>query len=214
MKFATYIVILLVFAVVQGFQLRPHSLNRRQAGGQPMPVLRKSDHDIDPANNIAISTRQSALSSARKFLQVFLSLGITNFIADMVNKKAAFAKTTTEEDFIDALATMIVAQRVIEPTNVYVDVQAYDSARSNIKYILNQLQLQKKVSELVQNSIDFTEDMDSIEAAQEAGNRLANTAMQYDSSVYTCVFIPSDGGQIPPNAEKYRREALNYYQSF
>eukprot|EP01031_Cornospumella_fuschlensis_P036383 gene36383-44135_t len=149
MKFATYIVIILIFAVVvQGFHLRPYSLKRRQAGGKPLSVLRKSDHDVDPANNIAISTRQSALSSARKFLQVVLSLGITNFVADMVNKKAAFAKTATEEDFIDALATMIVAQRVIEPTNVYVEVQAYDSARSNIKYILNQLQLQKKVSEL------------------------------------------------------------------
>jgi hypothetical protein len=64
-----------------------------------------------------------------------------------------------------------------------------------LQFILNQLQLQKRLTLLIQNSIDFCDDMDAIDQAQEAGNRLTNTLIQYDSTVYTCVFIPSDDGQ-------------------
>ena len=64
-----------------------------------------------------------------------------------------------------------------------------------LQFILNQLQLQKRLTLLIQNSIDFCDDMDAIDQAQEAGNRLTNTLIQFDSTVYTCVFIPSDDGQ-------------------
>jgi hypothetical protein len=177
-------------------------------------VCRLAPNDIDPANDVVLSPKTTAVSGYKNFMKVLLSLGLGNFLINNFSIKPVQAKVSSEEDFIDALTTMILADKVIDPTNKYVDVQAYDSARSNIKYILNQLQLQKKVTELVQNSIDFSDDMDAIEAAQEAGNRITNTAMQYDSSVYTCVFIPSDDGTIPPSAEKYRKEAINYYKSF
>lgn len=131
-----------------------------------------------------------------------------------LNRLAVKAKASSLEDFLGPLATMIVAKQVMEPTKAYVERQAYDAARSNIKYILNDLQLQKQVLNLVQNSIDFVDDMDAIDAAQEAGNRVANTAIQYDSTVYTCVFIPSDDGTVPPSAEKYRTQAYNFYTAF
>lgn len=125
--------------------------------------------------------------------------------------QSAQAKTVTEDDFIQALSTMIVCKKVISPTKDYVTVAAYDAARSNIQYVLNQLQLQKSVTTLMQNSIDFNDDMDAIEAAQEAGNSIANTAIQFDSTVYTCVFIPSDDGTVPPSAVKYRKQANDFY---
>jgi hypothetical protein len=67
------------------------------------------------------------------------------------------------------------------------------------------------VTVLVQSSIDFGDDMDAIENAQEAAGKISNTAIQYDSTVYTCVFIPSDDGTVPPNAEKYRKQAVDFY---
>jgi intergrase/recombinase len=128
--------------------------------------------------------------------------------------KIAPTFAASEDDYIDALATMIEAKVIITPTKQAFTTQAYDKARTNIQYILDQLKLQKKVQMLLRNSIDFCDDSDVIEEAQEAANRLTNTAMQYDSSIYTCVFIPSEDGSIPPSAEKYRTEASNYYTLF
>eukprot|EP01038_Epipyxis_sp_PR26KG_P009474 gene9474-12763_t len=130
------------------------------------------------------------------------------------NSAQAAVGVVTEEVFLDAIATLIVAKFVMKPTKQFVEVQSYDKARTNISYILKQLQLQKKVTVLVQNSIDFCDDMDLIDQAQEAGNRVTNTAIQYDSTVYTCVFIPSDDGEIPPNAIKYRKQSVDFYNSF
>ena len=93
------------------------------------------------------------------------------------------------------LAVLLEARRIIEPTLVFTENQAYDNSRTNAQYILNQLQLQKNVKNLVTSSIDFCDDSDAIEEGQEAGNRLTNTLIQYDSSIYTCIFIPSDDGK-------------------
>ena len=127
-----------------------------------------------------------------------------------------FPRTTRAESvqvdesvFIDALATLAEAKLIMEPTKRYVE-----NAKTNIKFILNQLQLDRKVSLLIRNSVDFTDDSDAIDAAGEAGNRLTNTAMQYDSTVYTCVFIPTVNGEIPPSAEKYRKQANDFYDQF
>lgn len=149
------------------------------------------------------------LSANRWTSKAILPLFLT-----ILSGSKADAKVAKEDDFIDNLASLMVAKEVMAPTKKYVEAQAYDSARSNIKYILNDLQLQKQVTSLIQNSIDFCDDYDAIEVAQEAGNRVANTAIQYDSTVYTCVFIPSDDGTVPPNAEKYRNQAFNFYSAF
>ena len=85
----------------------------------------------------------------------------------------------------------------------------YDFARTNVNYCLNQLQLSKALSTVIQGSIDFCDDADAIEAASEASQTIANTAVQLDSTIYTCVFIPSEDGEIPPNAEKYRKQVIN-----
>lgn len=53
-----------------------------------------------------------------------------------------------------------------------------------------------------------------MEEAEEAGSRLANTLTQYDSTLYTCVFIPTVNGEVPPSAEKYRKQARGFYDQF
>jgi hypothetical protein len=77
----------------------------------------------------------------------------------------------TEDEYISSLATMIEAKAIIQPTLDYVEFQSYDNARTNAQYILNQLQFQKNVKNLIQSSIDFCDDMDVIEEAQDAANR-------------------------------------------
>lgn len=103
---------------------------------------------------------------------------------------------SAKDQFIDALATLILAKKVIEPTQNYVLIQKYDNARSNLQYVLNQLQLQKKVTYLLRNSVDYCDDIDAVEAAGEAGNRLTNTVLSFDNTVYTCVFIPTDSDDL------------------
>lgn len=113
--------------------------------------------------------------------------------------------------FINSLATVIEAREVLKPVVGFVDVQAYDNARTNIKYTVNQLRLQKTLDALVQNSLDFSDDADAIDAAADASTRIANTAQQLDSTVYTLVFIPSEDGIPPPSAEKYVKQSKDFY---
>lgn len=126
----------------------------------------------------------------------------------------ARAATTVDEDaFIDSLSTLILVKKIIEPTKKFIYLQAYDNARTNIRYTLNQLFLQKKVDLLIKSSIDFSDDMDSIDAAQDAGSKLTNTLLQFDNTAYTCIFIPSDDGTVPPSADKYRKQANDFYDT-
>ena len=160
---------------------------------------------------IHLKMSESSVTSIRKWSMPNLKLLSVLFIPLLQSNKAIASDL---DSFIGSLAIMMEARTLISPTNQYVEIQAYDNVRNNCQYILNQLQFQKNVKNLIQQSIDFCDDMDAIEQAQEAGNRITNTVMQYDSSVYTCIFIPSDDGSVPPSAVKYRNEAQNYYKSF
>jgi len=79
----------------------------------------------------------------------------------------------------------MVTKAVLKPVQKYVVDTKYDFARTNVNYCLNQLQLAKAVKAVIQGSIDFCEDGDAIEAAYEASQTIANTAVQLDSTIYT-----------------------------
>jgi hypothetical protein len=121
-----------------------------------------NEDSIASVNAYSQGTAKSIVNAGLKVLPALFTIGAV---------KRANAKAPSEADFINAVGTMIAAKQVITPTKRFVEVQAYDNARTNINYILKFLQLQKNVQILVQNSIDFSDDMDAIEAAQEAGNR-------------------------------------------
>ena len=144
-------------------------------------------------------------TSSKSLAAVFLS---TAMLAVPTNPAHA---ATSESAYISSIASVIEAREVLAPVLPYVKNQAYDNARTNIKYCLNQLRLQKQLDTLVQNSIDFSEDADAIDAAQEASTRITNTATQLDSTIYTLIFIPSDDGLPPPSAEKYIKQSADEF---
>lgn len=117
------------------------------------------------------------------------------------------------EAFVSNLADVLEAKEVILPVKKYIENQNYDNARTNIKYVINQMQLQKKANALIQNSIDITDDTDLIDKAADANNRILNTASQLDSTIYTCVFVPSEDGTVNPTQEKYRKQSYTFYDS-
>ncbi len=121
------------------------------------------------------------------------------------------AHAVGEQDYIEALSTIISAQEIIKPLKEFILNQGYDNARTNINFILNQLKFQKKIDILVQNSIDYVDDVDVIDEAQDAGTKLTNTLRELDSLVYTIIFIPSEDGSVTPTQEKYRKQSYDVY---
>lgn len=167
-------------------------------------------HSVEPKSSRDHVTSTS-LRNINHSLKLLVPLAI---LASTGSVPSPVAAADGEAAYIDALATLIAARTILAPTQEYVELQAYDAARTNAQYILNQLQFQKCLTGLLRSSIDFSEDMDLIEQAQDAANRITNTLIQFDSSVYTCIFIPSDEVNVPDSAVKYRKEANNYYKAF
>jgi len=116
-----------------------------------------------------------------------------------------------EEDFVKALSLMLTCRAIMAPVGEYVKNQGYDQARTNVKYLLNQLQVEKAANVLVKTSIDFAGNSDNLEEAQEVGSSLGNALIQLDSTIYTVIFIPGDdSGGPPPAAEKYLKMLDGY----
>jgi hypothetical protein len=124
------------------------------------------------------------------------------------------ALADSEDKFVNALSALVNAKKILAPVKSYVELQGYDNARTNIYYIVNNLSLQKKADALVQSSIDVVDDESKIDLAQESASRIANTASQLDSSVYTVIFIPSEDGSVNPTQQKYITQAYKYYDDF
>ena len=176
-------------------------------------VIRMSSNNDNNNNYNLVSTNEAASLRGkvspffRSALALLVAMPVlTNTIATNSRANAA----PSEDKYLDALATLITCKKVLESVDQYIEVQAYDNARTNVNYLLNQLFLEKKVQILIQQSLDFSEDSDAVDVGQEAGNRVSNTAIQLDSTLYTCVFIPSDDGTVPPAAEKYRKQCYDF----
>lgn len=124
-------------------------------------------------NNIIKSPKDFATADAtKKILTSFL--GISSLL--VLAPKATLA---SEEAFTDALSTVIAAKAVLANTKGNVESQAYDRVRTNIYYILNQMQIEKKLKSLIQNSLDVNDDMDAIDQ------------VKYPSYYTRDVFFPS-----------------------
>jgi hypothetical protein len=171
-------------------------------------ALQMDDSKLIPSS-LRDCVTTSQLNTAKGLFTLLGSVAISTLSKPLVSAAAA----ANEEKFINALSVLMETKIIIEPTKQYIFAQGYDKARTNIRYTLNQLQLEKVVEVLIQNSIDFCEDMDAIDAAQDVGSKLTNTLLQFDNTAYTCLFIPSDDGTVPQSAEKYRKEAIDFYNS-
>lgn len=128
-------------------------------------------------------------------------------------KAVAKPQEETEGDFIEALAYFTAAQKVLAPIRSYIDNNAYDFARTNVNYILTQLQIVKQAGVLVRGSMEFSGSDDTVqEAGQEAGGELSNLMTQFDSSIYTLIFIPVEDstGKVPLKQEQYVKMCYNF----
>jgi len=169
-------------------------------------------YNVPKAPHSGVQTQITRIS--RGVTQVLTSVASVALLQH-IEPAYAIPKAATPEEYQAALNDIFLASEVIKPVKKFVDMQSYDKARSNVKYTLDQLGLQKKVTTLIQNSIDYVDDPEVIDAATDAAANVANTAIQLDGSIYTCVFIPGDDmGGIAPNAEKYRKEAFEYINKF
>ena len=138
---------------------------------------------------------------------------ITTIVSLMSSPNAVSAKASTEQDFIEALGTCLTSKRVLVPVLDFIEKQNYDGGRTNVNYLLNFLQVQKNAEFLVRAGLDFSDNVDGIDAAVEASAQLSNTLIQLDSTIYTVIFIPGDdSGKPPPAAEKYIKSLKGYYK--
>jgi hypothetical protein len=130
-----------------------NGLVTRSAYRSHMPPMRSALYagrdDTSPGGMSTSSYPESMHSSAKRV--VMLGLGSIAGLSLLTALPGRALAAASEEAFIDALATMIEAKAVMAPTERYVFMQAYDAGRSNIQYIINQLQLQKKVNVLIRN---------------------------------------------------------------
>jgi len=109
-----------------------------------------------------------------------------------------------EKAFIDALATIVSAKAIVGPIDGYIKARDYDAGRTNVKYLLNQLRIEKASTSLIKGALEFGNPDGPIDDAQEAAANMGNYVIQLDSTIYTVIFIPSDdSGGVPPAAEKY-----------
>jgi hypothetical protein len=166
-----------------------------------------SNHQIN-CFNINNNNNSNGIS---KVLKRLIAVTTTTSILFTTNILPSYG--SSNDAFVSALASIIEAKDVIKPVKNFIELQAYDNARTNIKYVINQMQLQKKTDALIQNSLDVTEDSDAIDLAADANSRILNTANQLDSTIYTCVFIPSEDGTISTTQEKYRQQSYTFYNS-
>jgi hypothetical protein len=92
----------------------------------------------------------------------FISVGAVALASQPHLAKAA----VTEDQFINSLATIYTCKAIIKPIGSYVAAQAYDNARTNVKYLLNQLQIEKASNNLIKGALDFG-NPDNLDSAQE-----------------------------------------------
>ena len=91
-----------------------------------------------------------------------VSVGAVALASQPLLAKAA----VTEDQFINSLATIYTCKAIIKPIGGFVAAQAYDNARTNVKYLLNQLQIEKASNNLIKGALDFG-NPDDLDNAQE-----------------------------------------------
>jgi hypothetical protein len=159
---------------------------------------------------IPLDLKQSSAAHMHRLKSIAMGISFCIGLTNNIKK----ADAITEPVFLDSLKILFETKKILSPVEQFILAQKYDQARTNINYCLNQLQLGKAVTNVIQGSLDYCDDMDLIDQASEASARITNTAVQLDSSVYTCVFIPGDDtGAVPPNADKYRSQAFGFLKS-
>ena len=156
----------------------------------------------------------SAAKLSREMSKIGKGLMTAAILSAATNINPVFA-TPQEDGYIDSLKVLLMSKELIKPIESFTIAQKYDQARSNVRYTTDQLQLQKKCTYLIKNSLDFVEDPEIIDAAGTVAADIGNTAVQVDGTIYALAFLPGDEyGVLPPSAEKYIKETVDYVKKY
>ncbi|KAM3573202.1 hypothetical protein VYU27_004805 [Nannochloropsis oceanica] len=190
--------LLAMVAVAHGFFLRPSTLRVSTI----MTAHQQLEHS--PATGL---DRKAALQQGVVLTSVFLFVAGASPLPVRAkdNKPAALS-------FEECVSKLLLSKKVLQPVAKYIKIGQYDPARTNIKYVTNQFRLKKAMERIVLLAFEKDVSQSKLDEAAEVTAVIDNTLSQLDSSVYTQIFIPTDG-EISPDALKYQKQAFEFYDT-
>ncbi|CAM9751344.1 unnamed protein product [Ascophyllum nodosum] len=157
------------------------------------------------------SHASAGASSRHRFVQTLVGagvLGLTTVLPPCASPPARAAGASLEE----LEADLMLCKEVFKPTLQYLKAEQFDAARTNTNYITRFINLKKKIDAFIVAANEVVDDVDQLERAFDMAQEVEALFTNFDSSVYTIIFIPSDAaGVLPPGAEKYLKQAYGYY---
>ncbi|CAM9260366.1 unnamed protein product [Scytosiphon promiscuus] len=151
-------------------------------------------------------------SSRGDFVKSVIGGGALGLAAVLSPASSTPASAAVTQNLEELEADLILCKEVFKPTLQYLKAEQYDAARTNTNYITKYFNIKKKIDSLIVQASDFVEDPDTMEKAFDMAQEVEALFTNFDSSVYTIIFIPADSaGVLPPGAEKYLKQAYGFY---
>eukprot|EP00903_Cladosiphon_okamuranus_P012890 g12036.t1 len=136
------------------------------------------------------------------------TLGLAAVFSPALSKPAAAAAQSLE----DLEADIMLCKEIFKPTLQYLKAEQFDAARTNTNYISRVINIKKKIDAFIVQANDVVDDVDTLEKAFDMAQEVDALFTNFDSSVYTIIFIPTDAsGVLPPGAEKYLKQGYGFY---
>jgi|EP00624_Nannochloropsis_granulata_P000985 hypothetical protein len=183
--------LLALVAVAQGFFLRTSTV---RVSTTMMTAHQQPEHSATVLDRKAALQQGAVLTSAFLFVTGASPLPVRA----KDNKPAALS-------FEECVSKLLLSKKVLQPVAKYIKIGQYDPARTNIKYVTNQFRLKKAMERIVLLAFEKDVSQSKLDEAAEVTAVIDNTLSQLDSSVYTQIFIPTDG-EISPDALKYQKQ--------
>ncbi|CAM9136984.1 unnamed protein product [Discosporangium mesarthrocarpum] len=164
-----------------------------------------------PVQSFPVDGPPAGATPRRDFAQALASgtsLAFMTFFSPVASRSAA----AVPMNLVELDAQLMLCKEIFRPTLQYLKAQQFDAARTNTNYITRFLNVKKTIDALVVAANDIVEDPEVMEKAVDLAQEAEATFTNFDSSVYTIIFIPGDeNGVLPPGAEKYLKQAYGYY---
>lgn len=128
----------------------------------------------------------------------------------LFNGSTSFGK----KSMVESLSVILASKKILTPVQRYIEIGQYDPGRTNVNYCTKILRVRRALDNVVSQAQDNPSiDLDKLDAAIELTAVADNNFSQLDSSIYTLIFIPNEGNELPPNSRKYLVMAQDYYKT-
>lgn len=119
-----------------------------------------------------------------------------------------------KKSMVESLSVILASKKILIPVQKYIEIGQYDPGRTNVNYCTKILRIRRAFDNVVLQAQDNPSvDLDKLDAAIELTAVADNNFSQLDSSIYTLIFIPNEGNELPPNSRKYLVMAQDYYKT-